>query len=272
MRISIVSICAGLCCSQPTLGEGVKKGRVLCQGGECDVKESTFSGDPKEQIKKHIEISKTKPKTRKPIIQPAPETTNLPPHYQGVSHAGFQSSDKAVFVPKASDFRLKGLKSGDIVWAVIEQEIIASPSTPTPVRAMAIGGAFKNALFLGEATLDRELKRVLFQFSKLRLKDTPVVYSLKASGLSPKGSIGLEGEYTAQSGKFFISELASQTTSRILESPAASSIPAQSVGGALHKTAERQSEAAGTAPEYTQVSGYQEIQIIIQEDPVESGE
>ena len=272
MRIPILFICSGLCFVQPALAEGVKKGHVLCQGGDCEIKTSEFSRGIKERIKKRIEIPKIKPKPAKKIIPPEPEKTNLPPHYQGVSHAGFQSSDKVVFVPKASDFRLKGLKSGDIVWAVIEQEIVASPGIPTPVRAMAIGGAFKNALFLGEATLDRELKRVLFQFSKLRLKDTPVVYALKASGLSPKGSIGLEGEYTAQSGKFFISELASQTTSRILESPAASSIPAKSVGGALHKTAERQSEAAGTAPEYTQVSGYQEIQIIIQEDPVESGE
>jgi hypothetical protein len=151
---------------------------------------------------------------------------------------------------------------------------------------MAVGGPFKGGLFLGEATLDRELKRILFNFTKLRLKDQDAVYTLKAAGLSPRGSIGLEGEYVSQTGKFFIAELASAAAAGFVDStvnrnqttfgtyvqePSLANSGKTAAVTALSKTTDRMAEAARSAPEYTKVPGYQEIQIIIQDDPVESG-
>lgn len=288
--------------------EPLKKGRVLCEGVGCkshDVPTGSLrelAEDFTDRVKQRIKIAKeTAPapdkisavkKDRGPrgkirtIESATTTTTNLPGYYAGIDRAGFEASEKVVYVPKSSDPRLKGLKSGDIVWAVVEQEIVASPGVPTPVRAMAISGSFKGSFFLGEATLDRELKRILFAFTKLRLKDRDAVYSVKAAGLSPHGSMGLEGEYVSQAGKFFIAELASAAAAGFVDStinrnqtglgtyvqePSLANSGKAAAVTALSKTTERTAEAARNAPEYTRIPGYQEIQVIIQDDPVENG-
>lgn len=290
----------------------VKKGKVLCEGGECDFKNvpagsliqraGDFAQDFQDRVKKRIELEKNPnlipsipPKTDQiriskslPVtsIEATTIQTNLPTYHQGVDRSHFEASEKVILVPKASDVRMRGLKSGDIVWAVVDQEIVASPTVPTPIRAQAIGGAFRGGFFLGEAILDRELKRVLFSFTKLRFKDIPAVYSLKASGLSPRGSVGLEGEYVSQAGKFLIAELASAGAAGFMDStiqrnqnafgnyvqaPSLTNSGKTAAAAALSKTTEQMAESVRSAPEYTQTQGYQEIQIIIQEDPVESG-
>ena len=291
----------------------------MCEGDSCRAQDiptgsaAEFDDDamPRPDRKKQLDISTSSPPVSaikkdepKPVAQPrrarsthkapgdqaemhqAIGATNLPRYYQGVDRSGASASDRVVYVPKSSDPRLKGLKSGDVVWAVVEQEITASPSVPTPVRATATSGQYKGALFVGEATLDHELKRVLFSFNKLRLKSLDAAYTLKAAGLSPRGSIGLEGEYYSQAGKFFIAELASAAAAGYLDStinrnqtalgtyvqePSLVNSGKTAAVSALSKTAERAAEGARNAPEYTRVPGYQEIQVIIQDDPIESG-
>ncbi len=297
-RVILLSV---FCCG--TIGtlsfaDAPKKGKLICEGPECDYKDvptgslveqiGGFAKDLTNRTAKRIGIavSDIVKVSQSVSRRETKEVSNLPIYYQGIDRSGFESSEKVVFVPKSSDIRMKGLKSGDVVWAVVEQEIVASPSVPTPIRAMAIGGEFRGGFFLGEATLDRELKRVLFSFSKLRFKDTPTVYSLKASGLSPKGSVGLEGEYISQAGKFFIAELASAGAAGFMDStiqrnqtvmgtyvqaPSLANSGKSAAASALSKTTEQMAESVRSAPEYTQVQGYQDIQIIIQEDPVESG-
>lgn len=202
----------------------------------------------------------------------------------GVDRQGIEASEKVVFVPKSNDPKLKGLKSGDIVWAVVEQEITASPEVPTPIRAIATSGSFKGSYFVGEAKLDRELKRILFNFTKLRVINGDSVYLLKAAGLSPKGSIGLRGEYVSHTGKFFYSgtcfsgsgwfcRLNNQSQSDgtgHLRSGTVNVYSENAAVAALSKTTERMADSVRSAPEYTHIQGYQEIQVIIQDDPIES--
>jgi len=212
--------------------------------------------------------------------------SNLPRYYASVDRSEIEASEKVVYVPKASPPKLDGLKSGDVIWAVVEQELVASPSVPTPVRAIAMSGKYKGGIFLGEATLDRELKRVLLSFTKLRLRERDEVFLIKAAGLSPKGSIGLAGEFSSQAGKFFVAELASaaaagmvdatinrtQTTQGgYVQEPSLSNSGKTAAVTALSKMTERIAEGARGAPEFTRVSGYQEIQVMVQEDPVETG-
>lgn len=301
----------------PVFGAPPKRGRIVCSGEDCrahdvplgttiellDENTHTLEKDQRHEPKSSapptsaVDKLKGNPPTklarasnrnvkRNAINQVQDLPTNLPSYYRGIDRSGAKASDKVVFVPKSSDPRLKGLKSGDIVWAVVEQEITASPSVATPVRATATSGQFKGSYFVGEATLDRELKRVLFSFSKLRLKEADTVYVVKATGLSPQGSVGLEGEYHSQTGKFFIAELASAAAAGYLDSTInrnqttlGTYVQEPSIGNsgktaavtALSKTAERAADAARNAPEYTTVKGYQEIQIIVQEDPVDNG-
>ena len=208
---------------------------------------------------------------------------NLPAYYNGIDRSNMKASDKVVYVPANSQIHLSTVRPGDMFKAVIDQEIKASPSVPTPIRAMVTSENLKGAYFVGEATLDRELKRVLLQFGRIRL-DSGAAYSVKAAGLSPRGSIGLEGEYHTQAGLFFVGELASATAAGLLDStinrnqttfgtyvqePSLANTAKTGGVTALSKSADRMAEGYRQAPEYTDVTGYQQIQIIIQDDPIE---
>ncbi len=303
-RLLILSL---LFFSTAATAEAPKRGRVLCEGTACAVGIGPEDGgqatDDTSAALTHHEIGnesapaliakKTNQKKGNPIEikkKKEPEKfeaetlfTNLPSFYQGIDPTGIQASEKVVFVPKTSQAHLKNLRPGDLYSAVIEQEITASPSVPTPIRAIVTGGPDRGAIFLGEATLDPELKRVLLRFSKLRLKDPNTVYDLKATGLSPEGSIGLEGEYHSQSGKFFLAELASAAVSGFVDStidrsqtalgtyvenPSLSDSAKAATVTALSKTTDRMAENARSAPEFTHIPGFQEIKILIEEDPV----
>jgi hypothetical protein len=306
----------GLTTGTSGFSEPLKKGRVMCEGAECSSRDvptgslnpvgdlldrvarrindpqslataipalATVPNKKKVNSAAHIRISFAAPMRDGPLPG---EKSNLPGYYANVDRSEVEASEKVVYVPKASPPKLDGLKSGDVIWAVVEQELVASPSVPTPVRALAVSGRYKGGIFLGEATLDRELKRVLLNFTKLRLKDRDEVFHLKASGLSPKGSVGLEGDYSSQAGKFFVAELASAAAAGMVDAkinrtqtaqggyvqePSLSNAGKTAAVSALSKTTERMAEGARGAPEFTKVSGYQEIQVIVQEDPVESG-
>lgn len=299
--------------------EPPKKGRVMCEGDACrevNVPTGSMLGgawdaivDLKGRVARRIEtnepgeaktvqpkapkvsaVKKQKKREQVHISQTAPLAGdtggNLPAYYEGLDRHDIEANEKVVFVPKSHDPKLKGLKPGDVVWAVVEQEITASPEMPTPIRAIATTGKFKGAYFVGEATLERELKRVCFNFTKIRPKDGDTVYSVKAAGLSPSGSVCLEGEYVSQTGKFFIAELASAAAAGFVDStinrnqtalgtyvqePSLANSGKNAAVQALSKTTDRMAEQVRSAPEYTHIRGYQEIQVMIQDDPVESG-
>lgn len=220
---------------------------------------------------------------RRSASVPIEVQTNLPGYYQGIERLGMRATDQVMFVPKNAAVHLNSVKSGDVFHAVVEQKIKASATVATPIRAMIISGALKGGFFVGEATLDRELKRVLLTFTKVR-SQSGSVYALKASGLSPEGSIGLEGEYHSQSGTFFVAELASATAGGILsatinqnqtsfgtyvQEPSLANTAKTGAVTAMAKSAERFAQDARQAPEYTELAGYQAIEVIVQGDPTE---
>ena len=208
---------------------------------------------------------------------------NLPAYYDGIDRSNIKASDGVVFVPINAQVHLSSIRKGDMFIAVVDQEIKASPSVPTPIRAMVVSENQKGAYFIGEASLDRELKRVFFNFSSLRL-DSGAPYNVMAAGLSPKGSVGLEGEYHTQAGLFFVGELASATAAGVLDStinrnqttlgtyvqePSLANSAKTGAVTALSHSADRLAEQSRQAPEYTDLPGYQQIKIFIKEDPVE---
>jgi hypothetical protein len=278
----------------PAWSEPPKRGRVLCEGDACrdggpwsgrrESGDSAASIEKSPKPKQARTPQKSDVKDRPTYRLSAP--SNLPAYYAGVPGVGVEANEKVVFVPKSRAPRLQGLLPGDVVWAVVEQEITASPEMPTPVRAIATSGKYRGAYFVGEATLEKELKRVCLRFSKIRPGAGDAVYELKASGLSPRGSVCLEGEYVSQTGKFFIAELASAAAAGLVDSTISRSqtalgttLPDPSLANsgksaavqALSKTTDGLAEQVRSAPEYTHLPGYQEIQIMIQEEPAESG-
>lgn len=214
---------------------------------------------------------------------------NLPIYFSGIRHSSSGGDGSFVIVPdktndKATGAPLAGLRAGDILPAELEQSIKASPSVPTPIRAKITAGRFRGAFILGMATLDRELKRILLTFEKMRLPANDMVYQLHASGLALSGQVGLEGDHHTQEGLFFAAELgaataagyADATTSRSQSllsgyqtEPTAANAAKQGAVQALSKTAERFAERARTAPEYTEIEAGLAIQIIILESPTE---
>ncbi|MGK5087915.1 TrbI/VirB10 family protein [Bdellovibrionota bacterium FG-2] len=196
-----------------------------------------------------------------------------------------EETEDVVIVPeKQTGALLTGLRAGDILVAEIEQSIKASPSVPTPIRARITQGRFRNTFVLGSATFDRELKRVLLVFDKLRLPGAEQSYQLKATGLALSGQVGLEGEHHTDEGVYFAAEVltttaagyADATTSRNQNAlgtyqtePSLSNATKQGAVSALSKSAERFAERARSAPEYTEIEGGRAIQIIIETNPTE---
>jgi hypothetical protein len=215
------------------------------------------------------------------------EPGNLPIYLAAAARSAPENPGQAVVVAdKPIGALLPGLRSGDVLHAELEQSIKASPSVPTPVRARVTRGRFEGAFVLGTATFDRELKRILFTFERLRLRGDDTTYALKATGLAPSGQVGLEGDHRTQEGLYFAGEIVAATAAGFADAttqrtqtalgtyhtePTLANAGKQGAVQALSKTAERFAERARTAPEYTEIEAGREIQIIVESSPTEAG-
>jgi hypothetical protein len=263
------------------------RGTPLCIGDGCDFKDLPLGTEPnKESTSKPVQDTATVPKqSANPTKAAKKPASNLPTYYAGVNRNQFTASQASVFVPPASSPKLRSVEVGDILEALLEQSIKASPSTPTPVRALVTSSKAPGAYVIGTATLDKELKRVLLKFTKLRLRSGEV-YSLAATGLSQNGQVGMEGEYHSETGLFMAAEFAAATATGIADAsvnrqqnafgnwtqdPSIGNHLKQGAVSALSNTTKRLSESAATAPEWTQTEANQEIKIIVEEVPTEAG-
>ncbi len=251
-------------------------GKSLCSYGECEFKAN-----------KQIIRDKIKTKRASTIqTKKAKYESNLPLEYTNQIRLSKQLDISShIITPKEiTGAVLNEIRSGDILNAIITQSIKASPSVPTPIRARVISKTLYNAFFLGSATLDRELKRILISFNKIRLPSSSITYEVKADVLSPSGQVGLEGEYNSNEGLYFAGELlsagaAGYTDATInrqqtifgnyVEEPSVESAAKKGAVSALSKSTERFAEKARAAPEYTEIEGGKIIQIIIESNPRE---
>jgi hypothetical protein len=206
---------------------------------------------------------------------------NLPAYYLETKPT--RSFSEVVLDSEKTKVRSNLINIGDILYASIEQEIVASPGVPTPVRAFILSEKGKGSFILGEAILDRELKRILITFNRYRDKNLKI-YEFKAIALSMSGSIGLIGEYHTQAGKFFIGELASIAAAGFVDStiqrqqtqvggyvqePSLSNSTKNAAVQALSRTADRMAENSRNAPEYTVSQSHQLIKVIVTESLIE---
>jgi hypothetical protein len=205
--------------------------------------------------------------------------SNLPNYYQA-KKAAARDLSRVMMVPEKGRIRLRDLQPGDILVGRIDQAIVASPSVPTPIQARVLEEGYLGASFFGEATLDKELKRVLIRFSRYRSKDQKS-YSIKAEALEITGEVGLKGDYHEESGKFFLAEMGSATAAGVLDStinrsqtvnggfvqePSLANSAKSGAVAALSRTADRMADRVRQAPEYTSLGQDQRIKIIITEE------
>jgi len=262
------------------------RGTPLCIGGSCEFQDLPLGTEPALKPLEDENSSLQKgPKNNAAKVKAAPkQPSNLPPYYAGVNRRQFLASQASVFVPPSAPPKLQSIEIGDILEAHLEQSIKASPSTPTPIRALITSAKASGAYVIGTATLDRELKRVLLKFTKLRLRSGQV-YSLIATGLSANGQIGMEGDYHSETGLFLVAEFAAATATGIADAsvnrqqnalgnwtqePSMGNHLKQGAVSALSNTTKRLSETAASAPEWTLTQANQEIKIIIEEVPTEA--
>jgi len=212
------------------------------------------------------------------------EAGNLPNYMNSEGRRPGTPDGYIVVAEKPSGALFPGVRAGDVLLGVLEQSVKASPSVPTPIRVRITAGKLRGAIVLGAATLDRELKRILLLFERLRMPGNETAYALRATGLAPSGQVGLEGDHHTQEGTYFAGEIlaaaaagyADATTQRTQTltggyqiEPSVGSAAKQGAVTALSKTADRFAERSRTAPEYTEIEAGREVQIIIQETPTE---
>lgn len=208
-------------------------------------------------------------------------SSNLPLYFNKLAANSIESS--FVVIPKTeARKKLDGLSSGSILKIVIQQDIVASNQVPTPIVGTVVSGLYKDSKVYGEAILDNELKRILFNFKTISGGRLIQEYSLKASGLDVLGRVGMTGKYHANDisfgiASFFATATAIAADSQVersknnngdyVENPSAENATKKGVAGALGKVAERLSNRAMTAPGRTEVEGPLLLQLILEEPP-----
>ncbi|MDG0816487.1 hypothetical protein [Bdellovibrio svalbardensis] len=188
----------------------------------------------------------------------------------------YKVEDSAEITPKERvGLKFKGLRVGEVLSAEITEEVTVYPDSKTPVRATVSSGKLKGAILVGEATLEKNSKKVLINFKQIRQNKGEDLYQLAGYSL-------IEGEYHSNEKKFFIAEFLSAAAAGIadasinrsqnvlgnyVEEPSLDTTGKKALGAALNKSAERLAEKQRSAPEFTVVGEVTGISILITDQP-----
>lgn len=230
-------------------------------------KKNELSVTPKQRISKKHTVSS--------------EAGNLPSYYQKRNH--FVADGSPIVLPtKPQSVLLGKLPSGEVINAYIKESLIAFSEVKAPIRAIITSGQLKGSILLGEATLEKNSKRILVIFNKLISESNYQSWNLQGHALDYKGILGIEGRLVSGEGKYFAAEFlasaaagyADATISReqtpyggYVEKPGADTFSKKALASAMSKTADRFSEKLKAVPEYAVLEGPFEFQILITEQP-----
>ncbi|RYZ77685.1 MAG: hypothetical protein EOP05_00880 [Proteobacteria bacterium] len=212
-------------------------------------------------------------------IKPTEEEDDVKPN---VSGRAFSQVPQGTSTLTANVFEEMGLlEVGGAYRARIPMSLLAFNEARTPVLAqMMVAGT--ELVVLGEATLERNSKRIIINFKQIRRKDSDKIFEMNAVALAQDGTPGIEAEIHSGEAKFFLAEVLSagaagfvdasinRTTNAFGGTNDERSLDTQSkkaVSGALSKTTERFSDKVKTAPEYATADGPVEINVIVLGSP-----
>ena len=246
-------------------------------------KEPAAATASSEKSHELITGSVKKTESRKSVV--VSEVGNLPRYFFGRDTQVARFSENPVILPSsARKAQLASLPLGSVVSAEIVDGIVAFPEAKVPIRAVVRSGPMKGTIFLGEATLERNSKRVTIEFRKLRAQSRSDVYSTLANALDFQGLLGIEGEHHSGEAKYFGAEFAAAAAAaagfvdasvernqnilgQVAETASVANATRKAFSNALMRTADRFAEKVRAAPEYVVVRGPIRIQILIQEQP-----
>lgn len=220
----------------------------------------------------------TIPKKKKAQVIPL-ATGNLPAFYQ--SRRFSQMEESPIVLPTNRQSVLNSnLLLGEVVRAEIKESLIAFSEAKAPIRAVIQSGKLKHSILVGEATLEKNSKRILIEFRNLQTLNSNQLWSLKASALDREGILGINGNLVSGEGKYFAAEFLSSlvagytdaTISReqnalgnYVEKPGTDTFSKKALSSALSRTTDRFAEKLKVAPEYSVLEGPFEIQVLITE-------
>lgn len=209
------------------------------------------------------------------------EAGNLPEYLRTTYVSGTSIENRIQTPTQKAGLKFSELNPGDLVRAQILESAIAFQESKAPIRALISNGKLKGSIFLGEATLEKNSKRILISFNKFRNPRDEITYTLSANALDSKGILGLEGKLISGEAKYFAGELvaagaagyADSTVERSqnvfgnnVDIPSTSNYAKKAVASALSRTADRFSEKLKSAPEFSVLEGPIDIQIIITDE------
>lgn len=229
------------------------------------------------------EVEKTLvPKAKKKKVQSTQAAQgNLPSYYVGRTIN--QVEESPIVLPTNRQSILNGnLLLGEVVIAEIKESLIAFAEAKAPIRAVIRSGKLKDAVLVGDATLEKNSKRILISFNKLRSGNTNQSWQMVGNVLDQKGILGIEGKLISGEEKYFAAEFlaaaaAGYTDATVqrdqnafggyTEKPGADTFSKKALSSALSKTADRFADKLKSVPEFSLLEGPIEIQVLITEQP-----
>lgn len=209
------------------------------------------------------------------------ESGNLPNYYLVRGH--FSSENSPVVLPsQKQNVKSNDLLSGEVIRAEIKESLIAFNDAKAPVRAVISSGKLKGSVLIGEATLEKNSKRILIDFRKLRAINSNQNYDVIGYALDEKGILGLEGNLISGEDKYFAAEFLSAAAAGVadasiernqnaygnyVEKPSTDTLAKKALVSALSTTTNHFSEKLKKAPEYSVLEGTFELQVLITEQP-----
>lgn len=206
---------------------------------------------------------------------------NLPSYYFGRNIS--QIEESPIVLPTNKQSILNGsLLLGEVVTAEIKESLIAFAEAKAPIRAVIRSGKLKDSVLVGEATLEKNSKRILISFNKLRSGNANQSWQLVGNVLDQKGILGVEGKLISGEEKYFAAEFlaaaaagyADATVQRdqnafggYTEKPGTDTFSKKALSSALSKTADHFADKLKSVPEFSVLEGPFEIQVLITEQP-----
>jgi hypothetical protein len=207
---------------------------------------------------------------------------NLPVEYL-IHSKPISIEESPIILPtNKSGIRFRQLLSGDLVTATLTESVFAFSESKSPVRAHVNSGPLKGSVLIGEASLEKNSKRIQIHFKKFRDPRNKDIYNLEADAMDDHGVLGLVGEYVSNESIFFSAELLSAAAAGYTDSTIDRStnilgqttdiknedtFAKKGLTSALSKSADRFSEKLKSAPEYSILNGPKDIQILILDQP-----
>lgn len=188
-----------------------------------------------------------------------------------VVNSKFNPDSSNEIIPKTPTIhKYKNVKPGDLIDAELEEPILAFPDSKTPVRAVVRWGALKGLILLGEASLEKNSKKVAINFDRL-VSPEKEVFPIKAYAL-------VEGDYHTNADKMFLAEFLSAAASGYVDAsiersqnaygnyvdrPGYNTYSKKALGVAMEKSSQRFAEFQRMAASFSIVPRLGLIQVLM---------